>query len=148
VRVVREWFRYQLAIKEPENIRSGTAAEGQDTSAGRRVLEELSTRQWDHISSGYRWVYVFWRDHSCYVDWNHLESPRALAGRDSLRASYLRCLHRRGTSSPRPLSVPPRDCCQASALYRLAVVTLRPAPLAAAALRVARDRPFRAVCLQ
>ena len=28
------------------------------------------------------------------------------------------------------------------------VCTYRPAPLAAAALRVARDRPFRAVCLQ
>jgi len=70
--------------------------------------------------------------------------PRRLAGRDSLRASSLRCLRRRGTTSGRPLSVPPRFCCWVSALHRLAGVYVPAHRSPRSALRVARDRPFRA----
>jgi len=84
-------------------------------------------------------------------------APRRLAGRDSLRASSLRCLRRRGTTSGRPLSVPPRFCCWVSALHRLAGVyvparTARRVPPSASlatdhsgrAGALHRPRPFRA----
>jgi len=71
--------------------------------------------------------------------------PTARRSRLAARASSLRCLRRRGTTSGRPLSVPPRFCLLGKALsIGWLVCTSRLAPLAAFPLRVARDRPFRA----
>nr|WP_054584789.1 hypothetical protein [Halolamina pelagica] len=52
VRVVREWFRYRLAVSESGDVRVGTAGKCQNTAAGRRASEELSTRQRRHLPSG------------------------------------------------------------------------------------------------
>lgn len=74
-----------------------------------------------------------------------IESPRPLGiPRPTLRSSCLRCLRSRGLAErPRPYS-PPGVVHSFSSTIGWPGVSLRRAPLAATALRVARDRPFRA----
>jgi len=76
-----------------------------------------------------------------------LESPRPLGiPRPPLRSSSLRCLRDRGTTeAASPFLNPPGRWMAGRATWSAGwMCTYRLAPLAAAALRVARDRPFRA----